>query len=135
MTKKTETGKSATVLDLSTKVSVATESHIKRTGRKKAVSLHERMPRISIQKIRAQYQFGSGRDAGIPDAHTLRLNELQSIYALLAWVANEQKAAIDTVREITETQFMVDDVKKLKQKDYDEVIKFLVDLRIDELKN
>jgi hypothetical protein len=63
----------------------------------------------------------------------LRANELQSVYALFAWVANEQGAAIDTVQAMTETRFSVNDVTKLQQKDYDEVIRFLVDLRIDEL--
>jgi len=63
----------------------------------------------------------------------LRANELQSIYALFAWVANEQGAAEETVQAMTETHFLVNDVTKLQQKDYDEVIRFLVDLRIDEL--
>lgn len=65
----------------------------------------------------------------------LRHNELKSIFALFAWVANEQKAAEETVQLITETHFNVKDVTKLQQKDYDEVIQFLVDLRIDELRN
>ncbi len=65
----------------------------------------------------------------------LRHNELKSIYALFAWVANEQGAAEETVQCIIETRFGVSDVTNLQQKDYDEVIKFLVDLRIDELQH
>jgi len=65
----------------------------------------------------------------------LKENELVSIYALFAWVANEQSAAEETVRSITETRFGVKDVTKLQQKDYDEVIRFLVDLRIDEMRH
>jgi hypothetical protein len=65
----------------------------------------------------------------------LRPLELRSIYALFAWVANEQHAAPETVRCMTEVRFGIADVTELRQKDYDDVIKFLVDLRLDELKN
>ena len=65
----------------------------------------------------------------------LQDNELRSVYALFAWVANEQRAATETVQSITEARFGIDDVSQLKKRDYDEVIRFLVDLRIDELKN
>lgn len=65
----------------------------------------------------------------------LKDNELKSVYALFAWVANEQKAAEETVRAMTETRFNVETVTDLRQKDYDEVIKFLVDLRIDEMRH
>ncbi len=61
--------------------------------------------------------------------------ELKSIYALFAWVANEQGAAEETVQMMTEARFGVDSVTNLPQKDYDEVIKFLVDLRIDEMQH
>lgn len=66
---------------------------------------------------------------------TLQDNELRSIYTLFAWVSNEQHAAQETVRSMTEVHFGIDDVTKLKKRDYDEVIKFLVDLRIDEMKH
>lgn len=61
--------------------------------------------------------------------------EQTSIRALLAWAANEQKAPPETVKAVTEVHFNVNDVKDLQRKDYEEVIKFLIDLRIDELKN
>ncbi|MDX2027930.1 MAG: hypothetical protein SFW62_04785 [Alphaproteobacteria bacterium] len=62
-------------------------------------------------------------------------HEMTSVYALCAWVANEQDTAQETVQAITEAHFGVNHVTKLQRKDYDEVIKFLVDLRIDEMKN
>jgi len=65
----------------------------------------------------------------------LQKNELQSIYALFDWVANEQRSAKETVQAMTEVRFSVKDVTSLQQKDYDEVIKFLVDLRIDEMRH
>lgn len=61
--------------------------------------------------------------------------EQTSIRALLAWAANEQKAPPETVKAVTEVRFNVDDVSKLQRKDYEEVIKFLIDLRLDEMKN
>ena len=65
----------------------------------------------------------------------LQTMELRSIYALFAWVANEQKAAPETVRGMTEARFNVADITRLRQRDYEDVIKFLVDLRLDELKH
>ncbi|MNC96375.1 hypothetical protein D3C83_137330 [compost metagenome] len=41
----------------------------------------------------------------------------------------------ETVQAIVEAHFHVNHVTKIQQKDYDEVIRFLVDLRIDELRN
>jgi hypothetical protein len=64
---------------------------------------------------------------------TVNERELQSIDNLFAWVAAEQDTARDTVRSITAARFGVEDVTGLPRKDYDEVIRFLVDLRIDEL--
>ena len=59
--------------------------------------------------------------------------ELQAIRNLFAWVAEEQDAAEETVESITAAHFGSDDVEDLARKDYDEVIRFLVDLRIHEL--
>jgi hypothetical protein len=66
---------------------------------------------------------------------TLNERELQSIYNLSAWVAAKQDTARDTVQRITAVRFGVEDVTALPRKDYDEVIPFLVDLRIDELRD
>jgi hypothetical protein len=65
----------------------------------------------------------------------LRDTELRSIYALFAWVANQQNSSEQTVRCITETHFGVEDVQILPQKSYEEVIRFLVDLNLDEVLN
>jgi hypothetical protein len=66
---------------------------------------------------------------------TMNERELGAIYSLFAWVAAEQDTAPETVREITKAQFRADDVTGLYRKDYDEVIRFLMDLRIDEMRN
>ena len=59
--------------------------------------------------------------------------ELQAIRNLFAWVAEEQDTSEETVESITAAHFGADDVEDLARKDYDEVIRFLVDLHIDEL--
>ena len=69
------------------------------------------------------------------EPQSMNERELQSIYDLFAWVAEEQDMAQERVQCITEARFNVDNVVCLPRKDYDEVIRFLVDLRIDELRN
>jgi hypothetical protein len=66
---------------------------------------------------------------------TMNERELAAIHSLFAWVASEQDTAPETVRAMTETHFETQDVTGLPSKDYDEVIRFLVDLRIDEMRN
>jgi hypothetical protein len=63
----------------------------------------------------------------------LNENELKSVYALLAYVAHNQRVRQETVQAVVETRFGVDQVEKLAQKDYEEVIRFLVDLCVEEL--
>lgn len=65
----------------------------------------------------------------------LNANELKTIYALLAYVSYNQHVRQDVVRHAVEKKFKVSDVNYLEQKDYDEVVRFLVDLRLDELKD
>ena len=91
-------------------------------------------PRVTIfDKCHPMYQVGdTSQGYGLGP---LKIRELKSVYELFAWVANEQGAAEETVQAMTEVQFSVNDVTKIKQKDYEEVIKFLVDLRIDELRH
>ncbi len=64
-----------------------------------------------------------------------RLNayELQAIKNLFAWAAAEQNTPEETVRGITAARFGVKDVGDLGRKDYDQVIRFLVDLRIGDM--
>lgn len=69
------------------------------------------------------------------DMRALNELELTSIYGLLAYVAENQDVAQETVQAIVEAQFGVNNVTKIKQRDYEEAIRFLVDLRIDEMKN
>jgi len=69
------------------------------------------------------------------DVQTLNENELKSVYALLAYVAHNENIQQETVQSLVEASFGVNHVTKLPQKDYDDVIRFLVDLRIDELKD
>ena len=84
--------------------------------------LFEAAPRVSTRAHSAALQ-------------TLNEWELQSIYNLSAWVAAEQDTARDTVQGITAGRFGVENVTELPRKDYDDVIRFLLDLRIDELRD
>lgn len=59
--------------------------------------------------------------------------EAASIYALLAWVSHEQDVAQETVEAVVEAEFGVTHVDYIQRMNYDRAIKFLVDLRMDEL--
>jgi hypothetical protein len=61
--------------------------------------------------------------------------ELQAIENLFAWVAKEQNAAPETVRSMTAASFGAHDVGAIPRRDYDEVIRFLLDLRLDDMRN
>jgi len=83
-------------------------------------------------RLRASHHFIGVQS---PALDVMNQYEMTSIRALLAWAANEQKAPPETIQAVTEVHFGVDDVAQLPRKDYDEVIRFLIDLRLDELKN
>ncbi len=68
-----------------------------------------------------------------PGMEPLNTYELQAVYNLFAWAAEEQDTAEETVRGITAARFGVEDVGALQRKDYDEVIRFLVGLRIGDM--
>jgi hypothetical protein len=107
--------------------------------------LSKAAPRKASIKTEARNLFGTNGSAFAPwrvrdhaqpyGAKPLRNNELNTVHALLAWVANEQRIALEIVHAITETRFNITDVTHLKQKDYDEVITFLVDVRIEDMCN
>ena len=66
---------------------------------------------------------------------TLDEPELQSLYALFSWVANQQNAAEETVKSMTEAYLAINDITDTPRDSYDAAIRFLVDLRINDLKN
>lgn len=75
----------------------------------------------------------TGTKSGNQEA--LNSYERQAIENLFAWVAEEQGAAPETVRSITEASFGAHDVAAIQRKDYDEVIQFLLDLRLGDIRN
>lgn len=83
------------------------------------------MNMMSMQLIQAQ------------QIHGMPLNtlELNSVSTLIRYVAEEQKTSAATVRSIVETEFGVEDVQMLPQKNYDAVIRFLIDLQVNALIN
>jgi len=69
------------------------------------------------------------------DLQSLNESELKSIYALLAYVSHNENIQQETVQAIVEARFNVNHIAKIAHRDYDEAIRFLVDLRIDEMRN
>jgi hypothetical protein len=70
-----------------------------------------------------------------PGLEPLNRHELQAIENLCAWVAEEQDVAPETVRSVTEVSFGAHDVGAILRKDYDEVIRFLLDLSLNDMRN
>ena len=64
----------------------------------------------------------------------LNAYELGAIRSLFLWVAMEQDTTPETVRRITQSRFEASDIATLPRKSYDDVINFLVNLRIDEVR-
>lgn len=61
--------------------------------------------------------------------------ELVSIKALTAYVAYNQKVCEETVRAVLAAQFDVPTIDQLRRDDYERVIRFLVDVQMDLLRN
>ena len=57
----------------------------------------------------------------------LNENELLSVRALITYVAYTKNLHEDTVSEIVRTRFDVPEVTKLRQRNYDDAVRFLVD--------
>ena len=70
-----------------------------------------------------------------PGLEPFNTYELQAVESLFAWVAQQQDAAPETVRSVTEASFGADDVGAIPRKSYDEVVRFLLDLRLDDILN
>jgi hypothetical protein len=66
---------------------------------------------------------------------TLSRDELLSVKALVAYQAHNQKAAEETVAAVVGARFNVEDMAVLARKDYEAVIRFLVDLRLSDVTN
>lgn len=69
--------------------------------------------------------------SGLYSDAPLAAQEMKSVKALLAYVAYTQHVEEERVRALTCAQFGVPDVATLPRKSYDEVVRFLVDLRCD----
>jgi DNA-binding XRE family transcriptional regulator len=70
-----------------------------------------------------------------PGLELLNVYELQVIENLFTWVSAEQEVAPEAVRSLTEASFATHDVAAIHREDYEKVIQFLVDLRLDEIAN
>jgi len=95
-----------------------------------ALLKHANAPVSQIKVTTAEAAPVSG--AGI---QAINEHELTSVYALLAYVAHNQNVSQDLVQMILEAEFSVDHASKIRRNDYQRAIEFLVDLRVDEIKN
>jgi hypothetical protein len=62
---------------------------------------------------------------------SLNCNELTSIKALTSYVAHNNNVPEDVVRAFLQAEFQVTDITNLRRDDYEQAVKFLVDLRCD----
>jgi len=65
----------------------------------------------------------------------LNEHELSSVNALLSYIAHNQKTNEAIVREILTTRFGIGDIEELQKKDYEDAIKFLIDVQIATILN
>ena len=76
-------------------------------------------------------QLPEGMDTRPVEAGALNNLELQTIYGLLAWVEYEQEVRQDVAQMLLEAEFGVSHVSLLRQADYEAIVRYLIDLRID----
>lgn len=65
----------------------------------------------------------------------LNQNEFKSVRSLVAYVAYTHHVSEETVAAVLTTKFKVEEVKALPSTQYDDAVRFLVDLRLDEVMN
>lgn len=65
----------------------------------------------------------------------LNQSEFNAVTSLVAYVAYAQNTNEEKVRNVFKTAFGVNDIKTLPPAQYDEAIRFLVDLRFDGVMN
>lgn len=68
-------------------------------------------------------------------SHPLNDLEVRAIESLIAYVAHHQKVSKDAVRVVTMTQFCVAETKDLMTRHYQNVIEYLLDLRMSHVMN
>jgi len=71
----------------------------------------------------------------LQDDGLLNSNERRSISSLIAYAAYDKGVDTEVVQSLLETRFSVCDVEKLKSNDYDAIVRYLVDLKINEVMN
>ena len=66
---------------------------------------------------------------------TLNDAEMKSIRSLVAYVAYDRDIDETVVHSLIESHFNVDDLTKIRGRDYNDLVQFLVDLNVDLLLN
>ena len=83
--------------------------------------------RIGRPQLRAVVASGS--------LELMNQREIAAISNLVDWVAAEQDTTPEDVKNFTAARFGPGEVRDFARNDYDDVIRFLMDLRIDEMRD
>jgi hypothetical protein len=65
----------------------------------------------------------------------LSKNQVQSVHALLSYVAYNKHVKEDDVKPVIKSRFNVNHIEELPEASYEDVIRFLVDLCVEEILN
>ncbi len=74
-------------------------------------------------------------DSGSSSGELLNSHSLLALYAVLAHVASSHDMPQELVQTLVEAEFSVDHVAKIPQRDFQGVMAFLLDLRMDEIRS
>ncbi len=88
-----------------------------------------------IQKLDDCLDFCLQVDEDTIQDGSLNRNELRAVASVITYVADTQQASTETVCCMLKTAFGVDDLRNIDQNDYDDAIRFLLNLNVNDLLN
>lgn len=69
------------------------------------------------------------------DGECLNRLEAESVATLIAYTAHSEEISESVVRDMVASRFYADDISKIHSRDYDSVVRYLVDFRPKEIMN
>jgi hypothetical protein len=75
------------------------------------------------------------KTAAAPGLQPIGMDELASLYSLLAYVAHDQDVRQETVEAMLEAETGVRHISSIKQRDFERALVFLLELRVHDRKN
>lgn len=86
---------------------------------------------IILKKAQTNTMANVKTPANMNDPANLNAMELTSIKALLAYTAYDRQVSEAIVNDLFSTRFGIDKIEKLRQTDYENAIRYLIDLQVD----